>query len=70
MLDVRQLRVGVDARVKRGGDVLRRAVDALDELEQADGLGRPLRERMVNLAVAMPSILPRISLAMLPATRS
>ena len=65
-----QARVAVDARVQRGGDVLGRAVDALDVLEQADRLGDRLGERDASTSVLIASILPRISLAMFPETRS
>ena len=44
-----ELRVAADARVQRGRDVLRAAVDALHVLEQADHLRDRLRERVVQL---------------------
>ena len=48
LLDGRQLRIGIDGRVEGRGDVLGGPVDALDELEQADGLADRGRQRMVD----------------------
>ena len=66
-LDFGEPRVAVDARLQRGRDVLRRAVDALDVLEQADRLGHRLGERdastsrldPVDLAADLAGDVPR-----------
>ena len=50
LLDGGELRIGIDGRVEGRGDVLGGAVDALDKLEQADGLADRGRQRMVDLS--------------------
>jgi hypothetical protein len=47
-LDLGKLGVGVGGGMEGGGDVFGGAVDALDVLEEANGLGNGLRERVVH----------------------